>query len=160
MTTPRLISFDEYLDVIFASDDWLDACVNMLSVFLEDIESCREDPVGTLPAVAPSIVDQVAAVAERTQRLQREVRSSAEGRGPQFQTTELGAVLWWAGMGAHKAVTAVPSIRDAMGRGAWDDTYFAIHALLYDTISALSLLSVADGVFAQQVESFGRGRPN
>jgi len=53
MTQPEQVSFDRYLDTIFASSNRLDACVNMLSVFLEDIDSCRDNPGQSLPASAP-----------------------------------------------------------------------------------------------------------
>ena len=53
----KLISFDRYLDSIFADRTWLDACVNVLSVFLEDIDSCRDDPGQSLPGIAQSMVD-------------------------------------------------------------------------------------------------------
>ena len=161
MTQPKQVSFDRYLDFIFASSNWLDACVNMLSVFLESIDSCRDNPGQSLPASGPSIVDQVAAVAGRAHLLELRFRDTAEKRGPQFQTSELGAVLWWAGMSSHKAAVAAKGVRDKMAQDAWEEAFFEVHALMYDTMSALSLLSVAEGMIQRmETESSGRERPN
>jgi hypothetical protein len=162
MTAPKQVSFDEYLDSVFASPIWLDACVNMLSVFLEDVDACREKPEQDLPGLAPSIVDQVAAVADRTRRLELRMRGIAEKRGTQFMTTELGATLWWAGMASHKATGAVQHIREKMGRNAWSDVFFEVHAMMHDTAAALSLLSVAERMI-KRMESEGvpgSERPN
>ena len=38
MTLPEHLSFDSYLDVVFASPNWLDACASMLSAFVETID--------------------------------------------------------------------------------------------------------------------------
>ena len=161
MTEPKQVSFDRFLDTIFASSNRLDACMNMLAVFLEDIDSCRDNPGQSLPASAPSIVDQVAAVAGRAQRLELRFRDTAEKRGPGVQTAELGAVLWWAGMASHKAVAAAEGVRDKMAQDAWEEAFFEIHALMYDTVSALSLLSVAEGMIQRmETEGSGRERPN
>lgn len=161
MTSPKQVSFDQYLDIIFATSNWLDACVNMLSVFLEDIDSCRDNPGQSLPGSAPSIIDQVVALAGRARRLELQFRDTAEKHGPEFQTTELGAVLWWAGMASHKARAAAESARDKMARNAWDDAFFEVHALMYETMSALSLLSVAEGMIQRmETEGMGHVRPN
>jgi len=69
MTSPQQVPFDEYLDAVFASPNWLEACVSMLAAFLESIDSCRDSPGLSLPQIAPPIVDQVSAVADRAQRL-------------------------------------------------------------------------------------------
>ena len=161
MTPAKQVSFANYLDTIFAGPDWLDACVQMLSVFAEDIDSCRDNPSQSLPGIAPSIVDQVVAVAGRAQRLERRLRDSAERHGPEFQTQELGAVLWWAGMASHKALAGAEGAREKMARNAWDDAFFEIHALMYDTMSAVSLLSVAEGlIHRMETEGPTRKRPN
>jgi hypothetical protein len=161
MTGPKQVSFAEYLDTIFASSNWLDACVGMLAVFVDDVDSCRDNPGQTLPGTAPSIVDQAAALAGRAQRLERSLRAGAERRGPEFQTSELGAVLWWAGMASHKAAAAAQGARDKMARAAWEDAFYEVHLLLYETMSALSLLSVAEGMIRRmETEGTGRVRPN
>src|SRR5438270_12902702 len=121
MTSPKQVSFDEYLDIIFASSNWLEACVTMLSVFLEDLDSCRDDPAMRLPEIAPSILDQVTSVSSRAHRLELQLRGTAERRGPAFQTSELGSVLWWAGMASHKATGAAEGSRAKMAKNAWDD---------------------------------------
>lgn len=59
------------------------------------------------------------------------------------------------GGGACKAAAAAESARAIMARGDWEDAYFEIHALLYDTISALSLLAVAEGIIAAQTAGMG-----
>jgi hypothetical protein len=162
VTAPKQVSFDKYLDSVFASPIWLDACVNMLSVFLEDVDSCRENPDRDLPGVAPSIVDQVAAVADRARRMGIRMREATEKRGPEWKTTELGATLWWAGMAAHKATGAVQNVRAKMGRNDWSDVFFEVHAMMHDTASALSLLSVAERMI-KRMESegvAGAERPN
>ena len=161
MTEPKQVSFDRFLDTIFASPNRLDACVNMLSVFLESIDSCRDNPGQSLPSRAPSIVDQLAAIAGRARRLELRFRDTAKKRGPEFQTSELGAVLWWAGMASHKAAAAAEAVRDKMAQNAWEETFVEIHALMYDTMSALSLLSVAEGMIQRmEAERIGRERPN
>lgn len=161
MTSPQEVSFDRYLDMVFASPNWLDGCVTMLATSLEDIDSCRDNPGLSLPEMAPSIVDQVGALAGRAQRLERQIRTAAERNGPAFQTSELGAVLWWAGMAMHKAVAATESARGTMARNAWEDAFIEIHAMLYDTMSALSLISVAEGMIQRmKTESAGDVRPN
>lgn len=161
MTLPEEISFDRYLDTIFAASNRLDACVNMLSAFLESIDSCRDDLRERLPGMAPSIVDQVVAVVDRAQRLERRLRTVAQTRGPEFQTSELGAVLWWAGMASHKAMAAAEAARGKMAREVWDDAFFEVHALMYDTMSALSLLSLAEAMIQRmERESIGRYNPN
>lgn len=161
MAEPRQVSFDQYLDILFASSGWLDACVNMLSVFLEDIECGRDNPAEALPGIAPSIVDQVAAVAGRARRLEHQFRVTAEKRGPEFQTTQLGAVLWWAGMASHKADAALEDARGEMARNDWQDAFIQINLLLYDTVAALSLLSVAEGMIRRmETEGIERERQN
>ena len=161
MTSPKQVSFDEYLDIVFASSNWLDGCVTMLAAFVEDIDSARDNPALSLPPTAPSIVDQGAALTGRAKRMEMQLRETAERRGPAFQTSELGAVLWWAGMASHKATAAAESARAKMARNAWEDAFFEIHALLYDTISALSLLSVAEGMIRRmETEGSGDARPN
>jgi hypothetical protein len=162
MISGKEVSFDQYLDMIFAGPIWLDACTGMLSVFLEDIEGCRENPRETLPEIAPSIVDQVSRVAERARRLEGRFRQAAEERGPRFQTTELGAVLWWVGLACHKAAGNAENARERMDRKAWDDAFIDVHSLLYETMSALSLLAVAEGMLAEMEEANGEtgGRPN
>lgn len=161
MIPPKQVSFDRYLDSIFASPNWLDGCVGMLSALLEDIDSCRETLGVSLPQIAPSIVDQVAAVTGQAQRLELRFRDTVEMRGPAFQTSELGATLWWAGMAAHKAASAAGAARDKMAQNAWEDAFFEIHALMYDTISAVSLLSVAEGLIQRmETERTNRVRPN
>jgi hypothetical protein len=160
MTAPKEVSFDRYLDMVFASSSWLDACVTMLAAFLENIDSCRDHPELSLPEIAPSIVDQVRAVAGRAQRLEHQLRTTAERHGPAFQTDELGAVLWWAGMASHKATAAMESAHDKMARNAWENAFFEIHAMMYDTMSALSLLSVAEGMIQHmETEHTGGVRP-
>ena len=161
MTQPKQISFGQYLDTIFASPIWLDACVNMLSVFLEDIGACRENPSQSLPRIAPSIVEQVAAVAGQAHRLELRFRDTAEKHGPEFQTNELGAILWWAGMASHKARGSVQTIGKKSEQNAWDDVFLEVHAMMYDTISALSLLSTAERMIQRmETEGTGRDRPN
>lgn len=161
MKPPRQVSFDGYLDTIFDSANWVDACVTMLSVFLEDIESCRDNPGQHLRDIAPSIVDQVHGVAARAERLERHFRSTAEAHGPEFQTTELGAILWWAGMASHKAIGAVAVAREKLSQNAWEKAYYEIHTLMYDTISAISLLAIAEGMIRRmESEGDGRQRPN
>jgi hypothetical protein len=162
MTQPKQISFDEYLDSVFASPIWLDACVNMLSVFLEDIDACRDNPGRDLPDLAPSILDQVAAVAIRARRKESHFRDTAEKRGPEFKTTELGAVLWWAGMASHKAEAAGRAVLKKINQNAWDDVFFEVHAMMYDTIAALSLLSVAERMIERMESLAGSAgeRPN
>ena len=161
MTSPRQVPFDQYLDAAFASPNWLEACVSMLAAFLESIDSCRDSPGLSLPQIAPPIVDQVSAVADRAQRLEIQLRTTAESHGPAFQTSELGAVLWWAGMASHKANAAAKGARDKMARNAWEDAFLEIHALMFETISAISLLSVAEGML-QHMENEGTDhvRPN
>ena len=161
MTSPRQVPFDQYLDAAFASPNWLEACVSMLAAFLESIDSCRDRPALSLPQIAPSILDQVIAIADRAQRLELQLRTTAESHGPAFQTSELGAVLWWAGMASHKATAAAKGARDKMARNAWEDAFLEIHALMFETISAISLLWVAEGMI-QHMESEGtdRVRPN
>jgi|GEM_PF-4465102 len=100
-------------------------------------------------------------MAGRAQRLELRLRHTVETRGPEFQTSELGAVLWWAGMASHKAAAAVEGVRDKMAQDAWEEAFFEIHALMYDTMSALSLLSVAEGMIQRmETESSDRERPN
>ena len=158
MTSPRQVSFDEYLDIIFASPNWLDSCVTMMAVFLEDVESCSENLSQKLPEVAPSILDQVDAIAARAQRLEMELRDTAQSRGPAFQTNELGSVLWWAGMALHKAASASQGARDKMARGIWDDAFLEVHASMFETMSGLSLLSTA-GEMMLRMENEGTDRP-
>lgn len=160
MTSPREVSFDTYLDTVFASPNWLDACVTMLSAFVEDIDACRDDPGRRLPDLAPPIAAQVSALNDRAQRLHQQLRSSAEQRGPAFQTSELGAILWWAGMAAHKATAAAGTARDQIAGNAWEDAFFELHALMYETMSALSLLSVAESMMQRMETEPGRSRPN
>ncbi|MGH2442654.1 MAG: hypothetical protein ACRDFX_05785 [Chloroflexota bacterium] len=160
MTQPKQISFDSYLDTIFAGGAWLEACVNMLSVFLEDIDSCRDEPGKLLPGIAPSIVDQVAAVADRARHLQAQHRSTAEQHGPEAQTAELGAILWWAGMASHQAGAALTASRDLMERNAWDEAFIQINVLMYDTISSLSLLSISEEMVRLATQSRAGERPN
>jgi hypothetical protein len=161
VTSPKQVSFDEYLDIIFSSSNWLDACVPMLAVFLEDIESCRDNLDEKLPEIAPSILDQVGAIAGRAQRLELELRSKAGSHGPAFQTSELGAVLWWAGMALHKGMGAAEGARDKMDRKVWEDAFLEVHASMYETMSALSLLSVAEGMMLRmETEGTDRPRPN
>jgi len=146
---------------VFASPDWLEGCVSMLSAFLETIDECRDNPEERLPEVAPPVVDQVAAVVERARDRQQGLRESAQARGPEFRTSELGAVLWWAGMALHKATEAIPAARRKMAQGARFEAFVEVHSLLYDTISGLSLLSVAEGLI-HDMEMAGREheRPN
>jgi hypothetical protein len=98
-------------------------------------------------------------VADRAHRLEKRFRELAYRRGPEFQTPELGAILWWAGMASHKAAAATEDSRQKMSTGAWDDAFFTIHSLLYDTMSALSLLSVAEGLI-RRMEAESPDRPN
>ncbi|MGH2443205.1 MAG: hypothetical protein ACRDFX_08585 [Chloroflexota bacterium] len=151
---------DEYLNEAYDSPNWLDACMNMLSVFLEDLDTGRDHPERSLPGIGPSIVDQVAAVADRARLLQLRYRATTEERGPEFQTSELGAMLWWAGMGSHQAAEAVTISRDMMAGEDWERAFIQINALLYDTISALSILSTAEGMMKRDYEGRGRERPN
>jgi hypothetical protein len=162
MISGKEVSFDQYLDMIFAGPMWLDACTNMLSVFLDDIEGCRDKPRESLPEIAPSIVDQVTRVAERARRLEARFREHAEERGPEFKTAELGSVLWWAGLASHKAASAAESVQGHMERKAWDDVFFDVHTLMFDTMSALSLLSVAERMInrMEQDGDAGGRRPN
>lgn len=161
MTEPKQLSFDRYLDTVFAGSSWLEACVTMLTTFLESIDSCRDDPGRSLLSTAPAIVDQVAAVAGAARNLEHRFRKIAEKRGPEFQTDELGAVLWWAGMASHKAGGAVEAARRLMAQDAWEQAFFDIHALMYDTMAALSLLAVAEGMMQRmETESLGRERAN
>jgi hypothetical protein len=160
MTSPRELSFDAYLDAVFASPSWLDACVTMLSAFVEDVDSCRDDPGRRLPELAPPIALQVSALNDRAKRLHLQLRSSAEERGPAFQTSELGAVLWWAGMASHKAAAAAESAQDRMKGEAWEEAFFDLHAMMYETMSALSLLSVAESMMQRMETEPGRARPN
>jgi hypothetical protein len=161
MTLPEEVSFERVLDTIFASANWLDACTQMLSVFLESVDECREDPGATLPGMAPAVVDQVAALAGRAKSLELRFREMAEKRGPSFQTTDLGAVLWWAGMAAHKASSAAEGARHNVARHAWEDAFVEIHALLYEAISALSLLGLAEEmILRMDREGVGHERPN
>jgi hypothetical protein len=133
----------------------------MLSAFLEDIDSCRDAPAQSLPRTGPSIVEQVAALSDRARCLERQFRESAERRGPEFQTPELGAVLWWAGMASHKAAAASEGARAKTARNAWEDAFFEIHALMYETMSALSLLAVAEEMIQRmEAEGVSRVRPN
>jgi hypothetical protein len=48
-----------------------------------------------------------------------------------------------------------------MARNAWEDAFLEIHALMFETISAISLLSVAEGML-QHMENEGTDhvRPN
>jgi hypothetical protein len=161
MTSPNEMSFDDFLDTVFASSRWLDACVDLLSAFLEELDSCRDNPRESLPESGSSIVEHVAAVADRAERLQLQLRETAERRGPAFQTSELGAVLWWVGMALHKASGSVESARDKMAYHAWEEAFIEVHALLYDTMAGISLLSVAQALI-ERMESEGvdRARPN
>lgn len=161
MTLPEQVSFDQYLDTVFASSKWVDACVTMLSAFLESIDACRDDPDQQLPDIAPSIVDQVAAMVDRAQRLEQSFRATAEERGPAYQTPELGAALWWTGMSLHKAMAAVEGARKQISQNAWWEVFFEVHALLHGAISAISLLALAEGMI-QRMEAAGvsQGRPN
>jgi hypothetical protein len=155
------VPFDEYLDLVFAGPMWVDACTSMLSVFLEDVEGCREDPGEGLPEIAPSILDQVARVGERARRLESRFRQWAQGRGPTFQTTELGALLWWAGLASHKGAGGVETVRRQIERQAWEDVFIDLHTLMFDTMSALSLLGVAERVIHRlDADGEGGGRPN
>jgi hypothetical protein len=100
-------------------------------------------------------------VAGRAQRLELQLRGTAERHGPAFQTSELGAVLWWAGMALHKAARAGEGARNKMAQKAWEDAFFEVHALLYDTMAAVSLLSVAEGMIQRmETEGIDPGRPN
>jgi hypothetical protein len=161
MTSPKEVSFADYLDYVFGSPIWLDTCVSMLSVFVGNIDRCRDNPARDLPDLAPAVLEQVEAVNERAKRLEKHFRELAEKR-PEFKTGELGAILWWAGMAEHKATSAIESSREKMERKDWDEAFFEIHAGMFDTVSALSLLYVADGMIGR-MESEGRpetDRPN
>lgn len=161
MTQPKQISFDQYLDAVFDSPNWVDACVNMLAAFLESLEECRDDPGRELPRMGPPLIDQIAAVAHRAKRREDQFRVIAEKHGPEFQTSELGATLWWAGMAVHKAVGAAAGSREKLAERAAEDALFEIHALLFDTMSAISLLSVAEGMIeGMEAGIKGRERPN
>jgi hypothetical protein len=93
MTSPQQVPFDQYLDAVFASPTWLEACVSMLAAFLESIDSCRDSPGLSLPQMAPPIVDQVSAIADRAQHLELQLRTTAESHGSVFQTSQLRAVF-------------------------------------------------------------------
>jgi len=69
-------------------------------------------------------------------------------------------MLWWTGMGSHKAGGAATAARDMMARNAWEDAFYVINALLYDMISALSLLSVAESMIKRETQLGGSERPN
>jgi hypothetical protein len=161
MSFPRQVTFDQYLDLVFAGPGWLEACVGMLSAFLQDIDTDSDDAAERLPEIAPSIVEQASAIVGAAKRLEQRLREAAEQRGPAFQTDELGAVLWWAGMASYKATSAAEGARGRMAEQTWDDAFFEIHALLHGAISALSLLSVAEGMMRRmEAEGTGRERPN
>lgn len=158
---PEQVSFDRYLDLVFSSSNWTDACVSMLSAFLETIDACRDNLSESLPDAAPSIVDQVEALAGRAQQFESDLRSQAGRYGPEFKTSELGAVLWWAGMASHKATSAVKNFRAKMDANNWDGAWFEIHALMFDTMSALSLLSVGETMIRRmETEGLGHVRGN
>lgn len=161
MNSPIRVSFDSYLDTVFASSNWVEGCLSMLSAFLESVDSCRDDPGQRLPDLAPSIVDQVEAVAGRVRRLESRLRAAAEAHGPEFQTSELGAALWWAGMASHKAMGAVPIVREHLSHRAWEKAFYEVHALMFDVISAISLLALAEGmIHRMEAERRGPDRPN
>jgi hypothetical protein len=158
---PEEISFDRYLDLIFASSNRTDACLSMLSAFLENIDACRDSLSQSLPEAAPSVVDQVEALAARARQFEANLRAEAERHGAEFKTSELGAVLWWAGMASHKAISSATSSRTKMAANDWDSAWFEVHALLFDTMSALSLLSVAENVLHRmELEGLGHVRGN
>lgn len=160
MTKQKPTSVDKQVDGIFAGAGWFDACMTILAACLDELDACRDDPQAELPSIAPPIVEQVTAIAERAQQLQLQLRWSAEQRGPAAQTLELGAMLWWAGMGLHKGASAAAAISSRTAGGAWDDALYEIHALLYDTVSALALLCAAQAQLEKGTERAGSGRPN
>lgn len=162
MSIGKQVSFDQYLDILFAEGIWLDGCTTMLAVFLEDIETGRDNPRETLPDIAPSIVDQVTRVSRHAHGLEQSFRALAQERGPAFQTNELGAALWWAGMAAAKADASAQEVQKKMASNDWPEAYFEIHRLMYETICALSLLSVAERIMRRQEDEQERGgaRPN
>jgi hypothetical protein len=161
MLSGKEVSFDLYLDIIFASSGWLDACTTMLAVFSNDVESCRENPGQDLPELAPSILDQVARVAERARRLEQSFRDMAHERGPRFRTVELGSALWWAGLASHKAVGGAETVSNQVAQGAWEDVFIDLHTLIFDVISALSLLGIAERLVTQlELEDESSGRAN
>ncbi len=100
------IPFDRYLDIIFAGPNRTDACLSMLSEFLECIDGCRDNLNEMLPDIAPGIVEQSEAVSARAREFEAHLRSETERHGPEFKTCQLGAALWWAGMASHKATAA------------------------------------------------------
>jgi hypothetical protein len=158
---PKPLTFDEYLDRLFAGPNWHDGCVSMLAAFLETIDSCRDDPEHGLPRTAPSIVDQTVALAGQLQRLEHRLRDTAERGGPGFQTSEMAAVLWWSGMALHKAAAAAEGGQTRMAAGAWDEAFFEIHAQMYETMSAVSLIFIAERLLHHLgTEGIGDARPN
>lgn len=63
-------------------------------------------------------------------------------------------------MALHKAA-ATESSRVKMAASAWDDAFPEIHALMYETMSAVSLISVAEEVIQRlEPEGIGNARPN
>jgi hypothetical protein len=161
MQSGKEISFDQYLDMIFAGSGWLEACTTMLAVFSNDIESCRENPGEGLPEEAPSILDQVTRVAERARRLETSFRELAHERGARFQTIELGSTLWWAGLASHKAAGGIERVQKQITRQAWEDVFIDLHTLIFDVISALSLLGIAEQLVSRmELEAESSGRSN
>jgi hypothetical protein len=115
-----------------------------------------------VPSVAPSILDQVAHLAERARNMEGHFRAKAESRGPAFQTRELGALLWWAGLAAHQASVDAEDVGRQIAGKIWSDVFFTAHRQVFDTISALSLLAQAERTIArmEQERSSDAGGPN
>ena len=161
MQSGKAISFDQYLDMVFAGSGWLDACTTMLAVFSNDIEGCRDNPSEGLSEVAPSILDQVTRVADRARRLEMSFRELAHEGGARFQTIELGSVLWWAGLASHKAAGGAETVRKQIDQRAWQDVFIDLHTLIFDVISALSLLGIAERLISRmEIEDESSGRAN
>lgn len=160
MTESKQVSFEDYLEIMFSTSNWIEGVMSMLGAFCEDVQLCEKQP-GELAGVAPSIIDQTAALLDRGRRLSDALRDRVDERPELFRASEVTAATWWADMAAFKANGNLELLRQDMANEAWEDVLFELHAFLYETVSCLSLTDVAQRMLrSTEADSLTLARPN
>lgn len=77
-----------------------------------------------------------------------DLRDTAEGHDAELKTAELGAVLWWGAWLRTRGGSSRGG-QEEDDAGWLGDTFFRIHAMMFETMSSLSLLWLAEDMIRQ-----------